>query len=354
MTTYLKYFKLFSVASVIAVGIAFFFSGIMGATTVAILAVLEVSLSFDNAVVNSMVLSKMSEVWKKRFVTWGILVAVIGMRLLLPLAIVAVSARTNPIDVLRMAIYNPKLYSSLLSGAHIAVAGFGGSFLAMIFFGYFINSEKEEHWFPLIEAPLAKLGVVEGIHGALTLGSMALVTFFMSSGDKISFLLAGISGIIAHVMVEGFGTLLGGEDGGDKAVELGAKSGIAGFVYLEMLDASFSFDGVMGAFSVSDRLLLITLGLGIGALFVRSLTLLAVDSGKLAGYAFLEHGAFYAIGALMTFTFIGTIKPLPEAVTGLIGAGIILLAFLDSLREKKREESSEKISPAVVVGQTIK
>ena len=64
---------------------------------VLVLSVLEISLSFDNAVVNATVLEDMDKVWQRRFLTWGMLIAVFGMRFVFPLAIVAIAAGLGPI-----------------------------------------------------------------------------------------------------------------------------------------------------------------------------------------------------------------------------------------------------------------
>jgi hypothetical protein len=108
------------------------------------------------------------------------------------------------------------------------------------------------------------------------------------------------------------------------------------FLYLEVLDASFSFDGVVGAFAISKNILIIMAGLGIGALYVRSLTILLVDKGTLAAYRFLEHGAFYAIGALAATMLIGTFLHIPEYITGLLGAAFIGLSVISSVLYRKK------------------
>ena len=113
------------------------------------------------------------------------------------------------------------------------------------------------------------------------------------------------------------------------------KSGLAGFLYLETLDASFSFDGVIGAFAITHDIIIIAIGLGVGAMFVRSMTLMLVDKGTLGEFRYLEHGAFYAIGALSALMYIGTLMEVSEIITGLIGAGFIVLALYSSIRYNK-------------------
>ncbi len=115
-----------------------------------------------------------------------------------------------------------------------------------------------------------------------------------------------------------------------------ARNGLAGFIYLEILDASFSFDGVIGAFALTGDIWLIALGLGVGALFVRSLTIFLVERGTLAKFRFLEHGAHYAIFFLGAIMLLKIHFHIGELVTGGIGFGFIAAAFLHSLWANKK------------------
>ena len=83
-----------------------------------------------------------------------------------------------------------------------------------------------------------------------------------------------------------------------------ARGGLGAFLYLEVLDASFSFDGVIGAFALTNNILLIAIGLGVGAMYVRSMTIMLVERGTLAQFRYLEHGAFYSIFALSIVMFL--------------------------------------------------
>jgi len=130
---------------------------------VGVLAILEVSLSFDNAVVNATVLKEMSPTWRHRFLTWGIAIAVFGMRIVFPLVIVAIIARIGPWSALVMAATDPDQYSRVLTSAHVSVAAFGGAFLAMVGLKHFFNKEKDIHWITVIERPLTRLGRIEAV-----------------------------------------------------------------------------------------------------------------------------------------------------------------------------------------------
>jgi hypothetical protein len=303
---------------------------------VAVLATLEVSLSFDNAVVNAAVLRKMSPLWRKRFITWGIAIAVFGMRVVFPLAIVAIIARIGPVSALVMAATDPDNYSRVLTSANVSVSAFGGAFLAMVGLRHFFNREKTLHWITIIERPLTQLGRIEAVELGLVLLVMYFVSTRLSGYDQFQFLAAGIFGFITYIAVDGISALLKVESALSGEVVL---SGAASFLYLEVLDASFSFDGVIGAFALSNNLFIIAIGLGVGAMFVRSLTNMLVERETLTSYRYLEHGAFYAIIALAIMMFVSAVHHIPEAVTALVGAVFMIAAGADSIRFNRRMRS---------------
>ena len=300
---------------------------------VTVLAILEVSLSFDNAVVNAAVLRKMSPLWRRRFITWGIAIAVFGMRIVFPLVIVAIIARIGPVSALMLAATDPDNYSRMLTSANVSVSAFGGAFLAMVGLKHFFNREKSVHWISVIERPLTRIGRIEAVELGLVLLLMYFVSIQLGGYDQFQFLVAGIFGLVTYIAVDGISALLKVESTMTGEV---VQSGAASFLYLEVLDASFSFDGVIGAFALSNNLFIIAIGLGIGAMFVRSLTIMLVERETLTSYRYLEHGAFYAIIALAVMMFISAVHHIPEAITGLVGAAFIVAAFLDSIRFNRR------------------
>ena len=342
MRTALGYFRNSFLVTVAGLGLGSFLGWqatgtLVGALStmfiVAVLAILEVSLSFDNAVVNATVLKEMTPVWRRRFITWGIAIAVFGMRIVFPLVIVAIIARIDPFSALVMAATDPDGYSRVLTTAHISVSAFGGAFLAMVGLNHFLDHEKDVHWIAIIERPLTRLGRIEAVELGLVLLLLYLVSIWLPGHEQVEFLVVGIFGLLTYIAVDGVSALLSV----DTAVngEL-VRTGAAAFLYLEVLDASFSFDGVIGAFALSNNLFIIAIGLGVGAMFVRSLTIMLVEHETLASYRYLEHGAFYAIIALGVIMLLNTIRHIPEVITGLIGAGFIVIAFLDSIRYNRR------------------
>jgi len=299
---------------------------------VVVLAVLEISLSFDNAVVNAAVLADMDEAWQRRFLTWGMLIAVFGMRVVFPLAIVALAAGLGPIDALTLSLTQPARYEAIVSGAHIPIAGFGGAFLLLVGLDFFLDSGKTVHWVGWIERALVAVAPIRALAIALVLGVLMLVALALPERTALVFIEAGLGGIIAHVAVEAIGTLLEAQEAARRAAGALVRSGLGGFIYLNVLDSSFSFDGVIGAFALSNNMVIIALGLSVGAMFVRSITLLLVRHGTLAEYRYLEHGAFWAIIALGAIMLASARITVPETVTGLVGAVLIGLSLLASRR----------------------
>ena len=303
------------------------------------LAILEITLSFDNAVVNAMKLEKMTEKWQHRFVTWGILIAVFGMRLVFPILVVAFFSHLSILAVGKMALSDVDSYTHYLHLAHPALVSFGGAFLMMIFLSYFFNPEKEVHWLKPIEETIKKLCIVKYIDIVICLLSIYAVEFIVPDEQKLNVVMSGLLGVITFLVIESISSTM--EKVMSKKFDLageGAKLGFVGFLYLELIDASFSLDGVLGAFAISKDVIIIMIGLAIGAMFVRSLTLYFVEAKTLKQFIFLEHGAHWAIGDLAIIMFISTVKELPEIVTGSIGLVLVGSAFLASIKHNKNSE----------------
>ncbi|MDF9872637.1 DUF475 domain-containing protein [[Kitasatospora] papulosa] len=346
---------------------AVFYGGWQAFGVVAILSVLEISLSFDNAVINAGILKKMNAFWQKIFLTVGVLIAVFGMRLVFPVVIVAISAQLGPIEAIDLSFNDPDRYKELVTDAHPSIAAFGGMFLLMIFLD-FIFEDRDIQWLRWIERPLAKLGKVDMLSVCVALivllvSAMTFATHAHQHGgghaDKAStVMLSGIAGLITYLVVGGlsgfFENKLEEEEEREQEAEEEAKkagkpvSGVllAGkaaffmFLYLEVLDASFSFDGVIGAFAITNEIVLMALGLGIGAMYVRSLTVYLVRQGTLDDYVYLEHGAHYAIGALSVILLVTIQYEINELITGSVGVILIGWSFWSSVRRNKAIEAA--------------
>ncbi|OIH93604.1 DUF475 domain-containing protein [Curtobacterium sp. MCBA15_001] len=359
---FLKTFGWSLAITVIAIAVAFVYGGPSAAAITLILGVLEVSLSFDNAVVNARILERMSPFWQKMFLTVGIVIAVFGMRVLFPLLIVAVTANLNPVQAITLAlekgsIDEPGSYAYVLHAAHPQIAAFGGMFLLMIFLD-FMFEDRDIRWLTWLEKPLAFVGKLPMVNVVVALAALAVAA--TSSGDHQSVvLIAGIAGLITYFLVTGLGGLFDvgdpDDDGnaldssdhmvaeadriarGKRVGQVAGRAAFLLFLYLEVIDASFSFDGVIGAFAITADPIIIALGLGlIGALFVRSLTVFLVRQGTLDEYQYLDHGAHWAIGALAIILLVTITTEVNEVVTGLVGVVLILAAFISSVVRNRR------------------
>lgn len=308
---------------------------------VVVLGIMEVSLSFDNAVVNAAVLKTWSPFWQKLFLTVGILVAVFGMRLLFPLVIVSATSDLSMLQTWHLALDNPNEYSSRLAAHHEEISAFGGMFLLLVFLNFVLDDEKEIHWFHWMESRLAVLGKINAVSVFMALIVLFLSLYVVDDDKKYAVVIAGLVGVLVYLGVDVLSSLLESEEKNDAPVrDMVHKGSIGGFLYLEVLDASFSFDGVIGAFAITKDIVIIMLGLAIGAMFVRSLTVYLVKKGTLDEFVYLEHGAHWAIGALAIIMFISMKYEVPEIITGLIGVALIMLSLWSSVKHRRMEAQS--------------
>ena len=311
-----------------------------------VLAVLEISLSFDNAIVNANKLKDMTPEWQHRFLTWGILIAVFGMRIVFPLLIVVIAANVGPWTAMVMAATEPDRYAQIMHDAHLPIAAFGGTFLMMVGLSFFFDHEKDVHWVRWFEEKIATYSSIKGIEIAFVLIIMLIFTRIISNSTNPDlgpeaanvFFTSAIWGLLTFLLVEVLGGVL---DRSQQMLEGAAKGGFGAFLYLEVLDASFSFDGVIGAFALTSNLFIIAIGLGIGAMYVRSMTIMLVEKGTLAEYRYLEHGAFYAILILAVIMYTQSLVHIPEVITGLGGATLIGIALWSSIRYNRQEKARE-------------
>ena len=296
-----------------------------------VICVLEVSLSFDNAVINATKLEKMTPVWRRRFLTWGIAIAVFGMRFVFPIAIVSVFSGISAFEVLKLALDNPDSYAEHLAQSHVGISSFGGTFLMMLFFEFMLDSKKQLHWIPAAEKPLLNIGKIPFAPTILTFLALLLIQVFLPSEERIVSMFSGTVGILLHLLIHGISLKLERMAEHENVFAI-KHAGLAAFIYLELIDASFSLDGVLGAFALTKDVVIIAIGLAVGAFFVRSLTIMLVERKTLQKLVYITHGAYWAIGALAAIMLLSTITKIPEVVTGLIGMVLILASAYSSYK----------------------
>lgn len=309
----------------------------------AILSIMEISLSFDNAIVNASILKNWNAFWQRIFLTLGMLIAVFGMRLLFPLLIVAFAADIGLAEVWSMGLKNPEEYARHLTDHHAEVAVFGGMFLLLVFLNFLLDEEKDLHWLGGIEEKIAAFGKIASIAVLIAIGTLLASLSMVDSSKQLAVLISGLWGILTYVIVDVVSSVLEMEEEDPKVGDLIKRGGVGGFLYLEVLDASFSFDGVIGALAITKDIVIIMVGLSIGAMFVRSMTVYLVRQGTLDKFVFLEHGAHYAIGILAVIMLASMKFHIPEIFTGLIGVVFILAALWSSVIYKRNQALNQKL-----------
>lgn len=335
MHTLLRSFGFSAVATVAVVVLSTVYLGWAALVPLAILMIIEVTFSFDNAVVNAKVLKKMSPLWQRLFLSVGIIIAIFGMRLVFPILIVALTADLPWHQVIDLALHHPAEYADRLALAHPTITAFGGSFLLMLALHFFMEESKRHHWIKMIEKPLQRLSSW-WMPAVITLWALGVVTLLPQNTHPLKTFVAGAVGLLAYLAIHGLTLAI--DKTTDKTSQLKHYVGWAAFVmfiYLELLDASFSLDGVLGAFAITSDVVLIVAGLGVGAVWVRSLTVFMVRRGTLDAYRYLEHGAHYAIAVLAIAMLISAIVEVPEAITGILGVGLIAGSVVASVRANK-------------------
>jgi hypothetical protein len=319
--------------SLLAVGI---FLGLSALWIAIILIAVELAFSFDNAVINAKVLARMSPFWQQMFLTVGVVLAIFGMRIIFPMLIVMVTAHLPLGTVINLAFHHPEEYAHHLELAHPAISAFGGSFLLMLALHFFMDDEKKVHWIHSIERPM-RAAARWWLPGLMTIAIIGIFASVVSEHRTVIWQ-AGLAGVGLFLAINIFTEWIGGI-AGNKTGE-GHKGIIAllMFGYLQVLDASFSFDSVIGAFAITNDVILIAVGLGVGAIWVRSLTVFMVRRRMLEAFVYLEHGAHYAVLSLAAAMLISLIIDVPQFITGLVGIGVIASSIVASrqLRQSKK------------------
>lgn len=335
-----RIYALSTFISALLVAFVGFKAGLAALFLVIVLIALEITFSVDNAVINTKILQRMSPGWQQIFLTVGIVIAVFGVRFLFPLLIVSVAAGMGMSDVLALALKDPEEYGHRLEEAHYMIASFGGVFLLMIFLDFFFQRRKTK-WLIGIETIMEKAGRLVSLSVVLTLATLLAMASIVDESHRLDILVSGTFGLLLYLLINSLDTLLSG-GAVTKNLKAGMqytfKAGLLGFIYLMVIDTSFSLDGVIGAFAITNEILLITVGLGIGALYVRVITVHMLRHGVLEQYKYMEHGAHYAIGILAAIMLLSLKFDIPEAVAGLAGITFVATAIFHSYRERKREE----------------
>lgn len=342
----ISYFYGFFVVWFVATILLFLYGGFFAVYQGTILSVLELSLSFDNAVVNATILATMAIIWRKRFLIWGMIIAVFGVRFVFPILIVYFSTPMGFIDSFNLAVTNPDEYERIIESSHHVIMSFGGMFLLMLFLKFIFDENKDLHWIKSIENFAVKISKIGDVKILFILFLMLGITYIapnqvvmgdnMVNVNKIEILAPMIIGVIAFYLIEflkGFIEHRNEEETDSKITQ--TTGGFISFMYLELIDMSFSLDGVLGAFAITQNIVIIMLGLGIGAMAVRSLTIYMVERDVVSKYIYLEHGAMWSIGLLSLSMLVQIFHHLPPMLVTTFAIVPITLAFIHSIYKNK-------------------
>jgi len=335
----IRYVRFPLALSAIGLAVVLGFQGLQAAWLTLVLLLLEISLSFDNAIVNARVLDRMTPGQQKFFLTWGLVIPVFGVRFLGPLVMVALAGQVGLGEALDAALNHPDHYRELLEIAEPRILAFGGMFLLMVFLHYFFDDAKTLHWWTSLEKRLSAAGRIEALEVAVALIVLLVLVAIAPAQMRGDLMVSGVLGVVLQLLATSLADAFGDE--AQAGARVAAGGGLASLLYLELLDASFSLDGTIGAFAITQNIILIMVGLGLGALFIRSLTLMLTKERALDELIYLEHGAHYAIGALGLLMLAGIPLGahhlhLPEWLSGLIGIVLLAIALVDSIRQGKR------------------
>ncbi|MBI2411452.1 MAG: DUF475 domain-containing protein [Candidatus Kerfeldbacteria bacterium] len=288
------------------------------------LVLFETISSIDNAIINAEVLSTMGKKARRWFLMWGILIAVFLVRGLMPWAIVwATIPSLGPIGALTATFSSdPQVLAAIEKSAPILLIG-GGTFLVFLFLHWIFLEEK--HFGLFGEKFLYRQGV--WFYAVVSIALATIVWFALHKDPLLAF--GAVVGSTAFFITHGFKK--NAELREQQLIQQGSMSDISKILYLEVIDATFSIDGVLGAFAFTLSVPLILVGNGIGAIVVRQLTVSNVE--RIKKYKYLKNGAMYSIlflGGIMVLHSFGF--HIPEWVSPVITFGVVVYFFLKSKR----------------------
>lgn len=282
------------------------------------LVVFEIVNSIDNAIVNAHVLRTMSERARRWFLLWGILSAVVLVRGILPLLMVWLTTPDISLWQATLATFggDPLAQHAIDSNAYILLMG-GGMFLILLYLHWLFLEEKEPFFVPdkLVKAHY-------GIWFFALVALLLVLVLFLARNNPLA-MLAAATGNAVFFILYGFRETAEKQE---KELEKASHSDLSKLLYLEVLDMSFSIDGVIGAFAFTSNVLLIFIGNGIGALVVRHFTIQGINVvGK---YRWLKNGAMTSVGFLGMFMMLKAFGVhVPEWLPTFLTLGIVGLAF---------------------------
>ncbi|MEN9407059.1 MAG: hypothetical protein RLZZ455_275 [Candidatus Parcubacteria bacterium] len=296
------------------------------------LSLFEIITSIDNAIINAEVLSTMGQKARKWFLTWGIFFAVFLMRGLLPFLILfAAAPQLGVMGTLTAAFSNdPEIAKTIKESSHVLLIG-GGMFLVFLFFHWLFLEPKNfglrgERFFNSQGA---------WFYAVISLILTGVVWLAFSRSEPL-LQFGAVAGSTAFFIIHGFRQFAEAQE---KKLLSGGMSDVSKIAYLEVLDASFSIDGVVGAFAFTFAIPLILVGNGIGAVVLRQLTIRNIE--RIKKYKYLKNGAMYSILVLGVVMLLHSFDVyVPEWLSPLVTFGTVGYFFWKSRIDMKAIEAA--------------
>ncbi len=290
------------------------------------LVIFEIISSIDNAIINAEVLSTVGEKMKKWFLLWGLLFAVFLVRGLLPWLIIwGTMPSLGPVGAFTAAFSNDPMIKETIEKASPILLSGGGVFLIFLFFHWLFMEPKNFGLF--FEESVTKIGI--WFYAVVSILLTVIVWFAMQKSNMVAF--AAVLGSTAFFITHGFKQ---NAEAQERDLVTTQMSDISKVIYLEIIDMTFSIDGVLGAFAFTLSVPLIIIGNGIGAFVVRELTIGNIE--RIKKFKYLKNGAMYSIFFLgMVMLAEGFGVELPSLISPIVTTLVVSYFFVKSLREQK-------------------
>ena len=228
----IRYVRFPLALSAIGLALVLGFQGLQAAWLTLVLLLLEISLSFDNAIVNARVLDRMTPGQQKFFLTWGLVIPVFGVRFLGPLVMVALAGQVGLGEALDAALHHPDHYRELLEIAEPRILAFGGMFLLMVFLHYFFDDAKTLHWWTSLEKRLSAAGRIEALEVAVALIVLLVLVAIAPGEMRGDLMVCGVLGVVLQLLATSLADAFGDE--AQAGARVAAGGGLASFLYLEL------------------------------------------------------------------------------------------------------------------------
>jgi hypothetical protein len=374
------------------------YGGWNGLAIVGIVAIFQIAMLYEVAVGNVVMLKQLPVFWQKVFIRIGLPLAIFVVQLVFPVAIVSIIAWCNPVDVVELALTDPMSYKQMITDAHPVIAAFVGTFLLMSFLEVFFD-ERKTLWLQWLEKKLVKVGrpadwakwalFPVDQFGLILMIMLTILQHYKDYGHhayqyggeyadlSASVFWGGVIGFILYQLIEGFSEIFRAKfvDRAQRSrpeiplVTTDKRMSFFVICSLMVLNVQFSFYSMIGALAITNDIVSVTNGLGLGAMIVWLLTVYWVrqvkwtssvnirhngenyeiersDSYRIGQnnwvpYDYITHGVSYAVGVLAVLMLFTVQYHIPELVIGVASVALIVASYISSVRRKRELAKAE-------------